>query len=146
VPQRTAPLSNWFPRAAASRLGNRSSPSESLTKTVSRSRRDSTNSPSQERFRLDSEAALDRLRKFLRIAERRVDAARTTRRDEVHHVVEIAMVAQRELRVDPEPPREVEHRSLAADIRGPQPGRPHPRRAVVDRWTAPAGGPDARLS
>src|SRR5438046_486190 len=89
----------------------------------------------QERFRLDPEAALDRLRKFLRIAERRVDAARTTRRDEVHHVVEIAMVAQRELRVDLEPPREVEHRTPSADIRGPQPDRPDPRHAVVERRT-----------
>src|SRR5207253_8487504 len=80
----------------------------------------------------------------LRIAERRVDAARTTRRDEVHHVVEIAMVAQRELRVDPEPPREVEHRTPAADICGPEPDRPDPRHAVVERRTEPPKGQDVR--
>src|SRR3989442_5243905 len=144
IPHITVPLSTWCSRAAASRLGKRSSPSESFTNTVSRSRRVSMNSPGQQGFGLDPKASIHRLGEFFRIAEGRIYPTRPTGLDEVHHILEIPVVAQGELRVDPVSPGEIEHGAPSAHIRGPEADRTGPRNAFFQGGSEPSPGQDER--
>src|SRR6267378_6956746 len=142
MPQATTPVSRPCCRAVASRLGNRSSPSESLTKTLLPSRRDSIGSPGHERFRPNPQAPVDGLRKLLGVAEDRVHLARTTGLDEVHDVLEVAVIAQRELSVHAVSTGEVEHGAPSAHIGGPEANRAEPGDAVVEGRAEPSGRQD----
>src|SRR6267143_3849850 len=147
MPQATTPVSRPCCRAAASRLENRSSPSESLTKTLLPSRRDSIGSPGHERFRSDPQASVDGLRKLLGVAEDRVHLAGTAGLDEIHDVLEVAVVAQRELGIHAVSTGEVEHGAPSAHIGGPEANRAEPGDAVIEGRSEPSGRQDvdARL-
>src|SRR5256885_6131662 len=84
--------------AAASRLGTKSSPSESFTTTLFPSCFDSIGAPREERRGPDLQSSLDGLREVFRAAERRVHPPRATCLDERHDVLEVPVVAERELR------------------------------------------------
>src|SRR2546428_14132348 len=107
IPHRTEPLSIWCFRAAASRLGKRSSPSESFTTTALPSCCVSIGSPGEERLGSDLPAALDGLREAFRPAERGAHLPRAARFHDRHHVLEVPVATQRELRIMSAPAREV---------------------------------------
>src|SRR5207244_11059470 len=117
IPQRTEPLSMRCFWAAASRLGTKSSPSESFTTTLFPSCFVSMDSPCEERLGPDLQSSLDGLREVFRAAEGRVHLSRATRLDERHDVLEVAVVAERELRVEAVSMGVVDDRAPSAHVR-----------------------------
>src|SRR2546428_6284276 len=99
MPHRTEPLSIWCFRAAASRLGKRSSPSESFTTTALPSCCVSIGPPGEEGLGSALQAAPDGLREVFRPAERGVHLPRAARFDARHHVLQVPAVTQRGLRL-----------------------------------------------
>src|SRR5256884_868508 len=128
--------------AAASRLGTKSSPSESFTTTLFPSCFDSIGSPREERLGPDLQSSLDGLREIFRAAERRVHPPRATCLDERHDVLEVPVVAERELRVEAVSAGVVEERAPTAHVRGLEADRAEPRDAVVERRLQPTPGQD----
>src|SRR2546422_11535300 len=86
--------------AAAPRHGTNSSPSESFTTTLFPPCFDSIGSPREERLGPDLQSSLAGLREIFRAAERRVHLPRLACLDERHDVLEVPVVAERELRVE----------------------------------------------
>src|SRR2546430_8438431 len=119
--------------AAASRLGTKSSPSESFTTTLFPSCFDSIGSPCDERLGPDLQSSLDGLREISRAAERRVHPPRATCLDERHDVLEVPVVAERELRVEAVSAGVVEEGAPTAHVRGLEADRAEPGDAVVER-------------
>src|SRR3989449_4886956 len=128
--------------AAASRLGTKSSPSESFTTTLFPSCFDSIGSPSEERLGPDLQSSLDGLRQIFRAAERRVHLPRPAGLDERHDVLEVPVVAERELRVEAVAAGVVEESTPTAHVRGFEADRPEPGDAVIERRSPPPGRED----
>src|SRR5439155_21766926 len=116
--------------AAASRLGTKSSPSDSFTMTLFPSCFVSMDSPREERLGPDLQSSLDGLRAVSRAAEGRVHLSRVTRLDERHDVLEVAVVAERELCVEAVPMGVVKERAPAAHVRDLEADRAEPGHAV----------------
>src|SRR5438445_1802941 len=130
--------------AAASRLGTKSSPSDSLTTTLLPSCFVSMDSPRKERLGPDLQASLDSLREVLRPAERRVHLPRAACLDERHDVLEVPVVAERELRVEAVAAGVVEERAPTADVGRLEADRAEPGDAVVEGRSQPARRQDVR--
>src|SRR5438093_4621259 len=86
--------------AAASRLGTKSSPSDSFTTTTFPSCFVSMDSPCEERLGPDLQSSLDGLREVFRAADGRVHLSRATRLAERHDVLAVAVLAVRALRAE----------------------------------------------
>src|SRR2546425_9032416 len=140
----TEPLSMRCFCAAASRLGTKSSPSDSFTMTLFPSCFVSIRSPREERLGPDLQASLDGLREVFRPAERCVHFPRVARFDEGHHVLEVPVVAERELRVEAVAAGVVEERAPTAHVRGLEADRAEPGDAVVEGRSQPARRQDVR--
>src|SRR3989449_10001280 len=104
--------------AAASRLGTKSSPSDSFTTTLFPSCFDSIDSPREERLGPDLQSSLDGLREVFRPAECRVHLPRAACLDERHDVLEVPVIAERQLRVEPVAAGGVEEGATTAHVRG----------------------------
>src|SRR2546422_6584790 len=128
--------------AAASRLGTKSSPSDSFTTTVLPSCFVSMDSPRKERLGPDLQSSLDGLREVPRPAERRVHLPRAACLDERHGVLEVPVVAERELRVEAVAAGVVEEGAPTAHVRGLEADRAEPGDAVIERRSQPAGRQD----
>src|SRR3989449_7355578 len=127
--------------AAASRLGTKSSPSESFTTTLFPSCFDSIRSPREERLGPDLQSPLDGLREIFRAAERRVHLPRPAGLDESHDVLEVPVVAERELCVEAVAAGVVEEGAPTAHVRGLEANRAEPGDAVVGRRAPPSPPP-----
>src|SRR3972149_11134246 len=105
---------------------NSSSPPSSSARPMSPSAEDCILAPrlGLERLRLHLELPRNLPRELVRVVEHGVDAPGPAVLHELEDVVEVRVVAQRELRVEPVHPREVVHRAPSAHERGP--GVPHP--------------------
>src|SRR3989449_7152259 len=143
-PQMTEPLSMRCFCAAASRLGTKSSPSESFTTTLFPSCFASIGSPREERLGPNLQSSLDRLREIFRAAERRVHLPRAACLDERHDVLEVPVVAERELRVEAVAAGVVEEGAPTAHVRGLEADRAEPGDAVIERRSQPPGRQDVR--
>src|SRR5436309_6868913 len=130
--------------AAASRLGTESSRSESVATTMFPSCFGSIGSPREERLSPDLQSSLDGLCEIFRAAERRVHLPRAACLDERHDVLEVPVVAERELRVEAVAAGVVEEGAPTAHVRGLEADRPEPGDAVVERRSQPAGRHDVR--
>src|SRR3990172_11042664 len=128
IPHSTMPFTIRCSAANASIEANRSSPSSSFARTTSPSAEDCILAPrlGLERLRLHLELPRNLPRELVRVGEHRVDAPRPAVLHELEEVVEVRVVAQRELRVEPVHPREVVHRAPSAHECGP--GLRHPSR------------------
>src|SRR3989449_7857695 len=144
IPKRTEPHSMRCCCAAASRLGTKSSPSESFTTTLFPSCFDSIGSPREERLGPDLQSSLDGLCEIFRPAERRVHLPRPACLDERHDVLEVPVVAERELRVEAVAAGVVEEGAPPAHVRGLEADRAEPGDAVIERRPPPAGRADVR--
>src|SRR2546428_9132062 len=122
---------------AASRLGTKSSPSDSFTTTLFPSCFVSMGSPREERLGPDLQSSLDGLREVLRPAERRVHLPRPAGLDERHDVLEVPVVAERELRVQAVAAGVVEEGAPTAHVRGLEANRAEPGDAVIERRSQP---------
>src|SRR5574340_1226843 len=118
VPPWIAPLSTPCCRQACSRLAQTSSPSDNLTMTTLPSAALCIRSLLQERDRLDVEAPLHGAGQVGGVAEHGVDDARPAGLDEPHEVLEVRVVAERELGIQPVPAREVEEGAPPGHVRG----------------------------
>src|SRR5256712_1123959 len=130
--------------AAAWRLGTKSSPPDNFTTTLSPSCFASIGSPREERLGPDLQSSLDGLREIFRAAERRVHLPRLACLDERHDVLEVPVVAERELRVEAVSAGVVEEGAPTAHVRGLEADRAEPGDAVVERRAHPSRGPDVR--
>src|SRR3989475_9809665 len=130
--------------AAASRLGTKSSPSESFTTTLFPSCFDSIRSPREERLGPDLQSPLDGLREIFRAAERRVHLPRPAGLDESHDVLEVPVVAERELCVEAVAAGVVEEGAPTAHVCGLEADRAEPGDAVIERRAQPSRGEDGR--
>src|SRR2546428_3417571 len=130
--------------AAASRLGTKSSPSESFTTTLFPSCFVSMGSPREERLGPDLQSPLNGLREVPRPAERRVHLPRPAGLDERHDVLEVPVVAERELRVEAVAAGVVEERAPTAHVRRLEADRAEPGDAVVEGRQEPARRQDIR--
>src|SRR5256885_2820715 len=128
--------------AAASRLGTKSSPSDNFTTTMFPSCFASMASPREDRLGPDLQPSLDGLREIFRAAERRVHLPRLACLDERHDVLEVPVVAERELRVEAVAAGVVEEGAPTAHVRGLEADRAEPGDAVVERRAQPAGRQD----
>src|SRR2546426_9175454 len=124
--------------AAASRLGTKSSPSDSFTTTLLPSCFVSMDSPRKERLGPDLQSSLDGLREVPRPAERRVHLPRAACLDERHGVLEVPVVAERELRVEAVAAGVVEERAPTAHICRLEADRSEPGDAVVEGRSQPS--------
>src|SRR3989442_4112357 len=130
--------------AVASRLGRKSYPSDNFTTTLFPSCFDSIRSPREERLGPDLQSPLDGLREIFRAAERRVHLPRPAGLDESHDVLEVPVVAERELCVEAVAAGVVEERAPTAHVRGLEADRAEPRDAVVERRPQPSRRQDVR--
>src|SRR3989441_7339669 len=124
--------------AAASRLGTKSSPSDSFTTTLFPSCFVSKDSPREESLGPDLQSSLDGLREVSRPAERRVNFPRAACLDERHDVLEVPVVAERELRVEAVAAGVVEERAPTAHVRRLEADRAEPRHPVVEARPQPS--------
>src|SRR5207245_388463 len=120
------------------------SPSDSFTTTLFPSCFVSMGSPREERLGPDLQSSLDGLREVLRPAERRVHLPRTACFDERHDVLEVPVVAERELRVEAVAAGVVEERAPTADVGRLEADRAEPGDAVVEGRSQPARRQDVR--
>src|SRR5256884_1295653 len=130
--------------AAASRLGTKSSPSESFTTTLFPSCFDSIGSPREERLGPDLQSSLDGLSEIARAAERRVHPPRATCLEERHDVLEAPVVAGRELPVEAVSAGVGEEGAPTAHVRGLEADRAEPGDAVIERRSQPSPRQDVR--
>src|SRR3990170_7878037 len=126
IAHRTMPFATRCSAANASIEANRSSPSSSFAMTTSPSAEDCILAPrlGLERLRLHLELPRNLPRELVRMVEHRVNAPGPAVLHELEEVVEVRVVAQRELRVEPVHPREVVHRAPSAHVRGARAGEP----------------------
>src|SRR3989454_5965181 len=129
---------------AASWLGTKSYPSDSFTTTLFPSCFVSTCSPREERLGPDLQSSLDGLREVFRPAERRVHLPRPAGLNERHDVLEVPVVAERELRVESVAAGVVEERAPSAHVRHLEADRSEPGDAVVERRPQPSRRQDIR--
>src|SRR3990172_2947460 len=105
----TIPFSIPCSAARSGSRASRSSPSSSFAITKPSSLEDCIFPPRHggERLRLHLQRPRDRLRELLRVVEHDVHPPRAAPGGELEEVVEVRVVAERELRVEPVHPREV---------------------------------------
>src|SRR3990172_11639910 len=141
IPHSTMPFTIRCSAANASIEANRSSPSSSFAMTTSPSAEDCILAPrlGLERLRLHLELPRNLPRELVRMVEHRVNAPGPAVLHELEEVVEVRVVAQGELRVQPVRAREVVHRAPPAHERGA--GARHPCR-VLWRRAKPTAGHD----